>query len=196
MFEVFTKLVFAFVIACSVAVAAGAISRVAVPVNIPKDKAYVIDTSSLIKASSSAESKSSYGGISSDMTEVNDGGNTDKVLSFAELLAAADEKRGQKVAKACAACHSFDKGGRTKMGPNLWGVVGRDVASMEGFNYSDAMKAKGGKWGYDELNEFITKPRAVVKGTKMSFSGIKKAEDRAALIKWLRSLSDDPYPLP
>ncbi len=113
------------------------------------------------------------------------------------LLAAADAARGQQVAKACAACHTFDKGGANGTGPALWDVVNRAKASHGGFTYSDAMKAHASeKWTYAELNKFLWKPKAAVKGTAMNFVGIKKPEDRAALIAWLRTLADAPAALP
>jgi len=115
---------------------------------------------------------------------------------IAALLAAADPARGQKAAKKCAACHSFDKGGRNKVGPNLWDVVGREKASVAGFKYSTALKEKGGKWTYEDLNRFLLKPKDYAKGTKMTFAGIKKAADRANVIAFLRSRSDSPRPLP
>ena len=112
------------------------------------------------------------------------------------LLAAADPAAGQKAAKACAACHSFQKGEPAKVGPNLWGIVNNKHAHMEGFAYSDAMKAQQGPWTYDALNEFLTNPKAAVPGTKMTFAGIKDTKERANVIAWLRTLSDNPAPLP
>ncbi len=112
------------------------------------------------------------------------------------LLASADLARGQKLTKACAACHSFDKGGSNGLGPNLWGVVGAAKAHHAGFSYSSALQEKGGKWDYDSLNHFLYKPKAYVSGTKMSYAGLKKTEDRAAVIAYLRSLSDAPIALP
>lgn len=102
-----------------------------------------------------------------------------------DLMASADPAQGEKVAKVCAACHTFDKGGANKVGPNIAGVVGRARASAPGFAYSDAMKGKGGAWDVASLNEFLFSPKAFVPGTKMVFAGLKKPEDRAALIKWM-----------
>lgn len=112
------------------------------------------------------------------------------------MLATADIEKGAKISKACAACHSFDKGGPVKQGPNLWGVVGRAKASASGFSYSDAMAEKGGEWDYDALNHLMWKPKKYIPGTKMNFAGLKKAKDRAALIGWLREQSDAPAALP
>ena len=112
------------------------------------------------------------------------------------LIATADIAKGEKLSKACAACHSFDKGGPSKLGPNLWGVVGGPKAHVGAFEYSAGMKALGGTWGYADLNKFLWKPKKFVEGTKMNFVGLKKPEDRAAIIAWLRTLADSPRPLP
>lgn len=113
------------------------------------------------------------------------------------LIATADVAQGEKLSKACASCHSFDKGGAVKQGPNLWGVVGRNKASND-FppGYSEGMKALGGAWDYSALNHFLWKPKKFVPGTKMTFLGLKKPEDRAAIIAWLRTLADSPHGLP
>lgn len=112
------------------------------------------------------------------------------------LIAAADITTGEKLSKACAACHSFDKGGANKVGPNLWGVVGSSKGHVSSFGYSDGMLAKGGNWDYDSLNKFLWKPKKYIDGTKMNYVGIKKSEDRAAMIAWLKTLGADAYPLP
>jgi cytochrome c len=113
-----------------------------------------------------------------------------------KLLASATPERGEQVAKPCATCHTFTKGGPTKIGPNLWGVVGRAKGSESGFAYSDAIKSKGGNWTVDDLNAFLTSPRAYAPGTKMSFAGLPKGSDRANVITYLNTLSDSPKPLP
>jgi cytochrome c len=112
------------------------------------------------------------------------------------LLAAADPKAGKAATKKCFACHSFDKGAPHKIGPALWGVVGADKASRPGYAYSDGFAAKGGAWTYAELDVFLTDPKAFVSGTKMIFPGIKEPEARANVIAFLRTLSDEPEPLP
>jgi cytochrome c len=113
-----------------------------------------------------------------------------------KLLQTASVDKGAAAAKKCAACHSLEKNGGNKVGPNLWGVVDRDRASVPGFNYSAAMKAKGGKWTYDELNQFITNPKGYIPGTAMGFAGIQKDSERADVIDYLHTLSDTPVPLP
>lgn len=112
------------------------------------------------------------------------------------LLAEANIDRGQKLSKACAACHSFTSDGPHKVGPNLWNIVNAQMAAKDGFSYSSALTEKGEAWDYDALNAFMWKPKAYVKGTKMNFAGLKKTTDRAALIAWLRTLSTTPEALP
>ncbi len=115
---------------------------------------------------------------------------------LAALLAAADPAAGQKQARKCVACHSFDAGGGHKIGPNLWDVVGRAIGAADGYRYSAALAEHGGVWGYEELDAFFASPKSFAEGTKMTFAGIKDAADRANLIAYLRGLSDNPQPLP
>ena len=115
----------------------------------------------------------------------------------AALLAHADATRGAEVAKKCQICHNFDKGGPNLIGPNLYGVLGRDVASHEGYEYSDALKAKGGKWDYASINAMITSPAAYVPGTKMMlFQGLPDAKQRGDVLLFLRTKNDNPPRLP
>jgi len=115
---------------------------------------------------------------------------------FATLLAKADPKRGRKTFKKCASCHSIEKDGKNKVGPNLHGAVGRKRASIAGFAYSKALTEMGGAWSYETLNTFLTKPKAFVPGTKMAFSGIKNTAKRAELIAFLRANTESPPALP
>jgi len=112
------------------------------------------------------------------------------------LLAAADAKKGEGVAKKCAVCHNFKEGAGAKIGPDLWNIVGRKKAAAAGFAYSDAMKGKGGDWGYQELFDYLKDPKAYVPGNKMAFAGLPKAEERAEMLAYLRTLSENPVPLP
>lgn len=114
------------------------------------------------------------------------------------LLAAADPAAGQKSAKKCAACHSFDEGGANKVGPNLWNIVNAAKAAKSGYKYSDALAAftEPKEWTYSSLNKFLYKPREYVPDTKMGFGGIKKASERANIVAYMRSLAATPAPLP
>ncbi len=117
-------------------------------------------------------------------------------LDTLTLLAAATPLKGEKVFKKCKSCHTVNKGGRNMVGPNLWDVIGRTKASIASYGYSSALKSMQGEWSYANLDAFLLSPKSYLKGTKMSFSGLKKVEDRAAVIAYLRSLSDSPKPLP
>lgn len=113
------------------------------------------------------------------------------------LIASADVARGQTVAKACAACHSFDKNGPNGVGPNLWNTVGNKKQHADGYAYSGVLLETGASdWNYASLNKFLWKPKKYAPGTKMNFIGLKKPEDRAAVVAWLRTLADSPRPLP
>ena len=112
------------------------------------------------------------------------------------VLPKANVADGKSISTRCEQCHDLSKGGPNKIGPNLWGVVGRPRASHPGFDYSAAMKSKGGSWSYDELFKFLKSPGAYIPGTKMSFAGLSKADDRINLIAYLRTDMDSPAPIP
>jgi cytochrome c len=174
----FNKVAAAVLTAGVVAMTAGFVSRLLIEPSHLEENAYPVAV-----AESSGESQAAEA--------VEEG-----VQSILPLLAAADPAKGEKVAKACAACHSFEKGGPNKVGPDLWDVVNRPIASHEGFAYSEALAGIDAQWDYNHLNEFIASPRDYAPGTKMSFGGMRKVQDRADLVAWLRTLSDDPAPLP
>lgn len=111
-------------------------------------------------------------------------------------LASADVAKGEQVFKKCAACHNADKGGANALGPNLWGVLGKPHGHVAGFAYSDALKGKAGNWDWNSLNEWLSSPKAYAPGTKMTFAGLSKPEDRANVIAFLNARSDSPLPLP
>ncbi|TAM99311.1 MAG: cytochrome c family protein [Rhizobiaceae bacterium] len=121
-------------------------------------------------------------------------------VEIGPLLAKADAKKGEQIFHRCEACHDGTKGGPNKVGPNLWGVVGRPIASHPGFSYSAGMKKFSDEskkhWTYQLISEFITQPRKEVPGTAMGFAGLDDAQERADVISFLRTLSDNPEPLP
>ena len=117
-------------------------------------------------------------------------------VDIKSLLAGANVESGAKVAKKCKACHTFEKGGKNKVGPALYGIVNRDLGAAEGYSYSDALKAKGGAWDYDALIGFLKAPKTYMPGTVMAFSGVRNDQKLADLIVYLRSLSDNPAKLP
>lgn len=116
-------------------------------------------------------------------------------VDLGTLLASADAGAGKDKARVCTSCHDFASGGPNRMGPNLWGVVGRGVGSHAGFAYSPAMSGHGGAWSYQLLFDFLASPARTVPGTKMSFAGMRRPEDRAAVIKYLSTLGSAP-PMP
>src|SRR6185312_6794889 len=116
---------------------------------------------------------------------------------IAPMLAKANADHGKQLyTKLCTTCHTDDKGGANKVGPNLWNVVGGKRGSHAGFSYSSGMEAKGGEWSYEDLNHWLLKPSAFIKGTKMAFAGLPKEQERADVIAYLRTMNDNPPPLP
>jgi len=112
------------------------------------------------------------------------------------VLPAADAAAGQKISARCEQCHDLSKGGPNKIGPNLWGVLGRPRGTHAGFSYSGAMSASHDNWNFDSIFKFLKSPATMVPGTKMSFAGLRSAQDRINLIAWLRTQSDSPLPIP
>jgi cytochrome c len=124
------------------------------------------------------------------------GATAPKEVPIAQLLASANPQAGEQAAKVCLTCHNLAKGQGNKVGPDLYGVVGRAVASEAGFNYSSALKAKGGTWTFENLNPWIENPRKDVPGTLMTFGGVPSEKQRADIIAYLNANSDSPQPLP
>ncbi len=153
------------------------IATLAIHPTYPEEPAYAIDTGAI--ASSEVASNDEVVGP-----------------SLGVLLASADVAKGEKVFKKCGACHTVEDGGPNKIGPNLHGILNRDKGAHSGFSYSSALLEKGGAWGYEDLDVFLAKPSTYIKGTKMSFAGVKKPEQRADLIAYLRSLGKSDVPLP
>jgi cytochrome c len=180
----FNKALAAVLTAGIIASGAGVFSRIIYHPHIPEERAYPINMAAV--EASGEESA----------------GEQEQAMELSELLATASADmdsavgNGQAVAKKCAACHTFEEGGANKIGPHLWGVVGRDIASVSDFSYSAALSDKEGEWTYEKLNEFLTSPKAWAPGTKMTFAGISKPQDRIDVILYLRSLAAEPAPLP
>jgi cytochrome c len=123
------------------------------------------------------------------------GGEPAKPIEF--YLASADPTKGEQVFKKCAACHNADKGGANQLGPNLWGVLGEPIGKgANGFAFSTALSGKGGTWNWDNLAEWLSNPKKFAPGTKMTFAGLGKPEDRANVIAFLNAHSDSPLPMP
>ena len=117
-------------------------------------------------------------------------------IDIVAIMALGDVTAGEKIFKKCAACHSIKKGGANKIGPALYGVVGSKVGHVSDYKYSKALATYGKQWSFEELNGFLTKPASYLKGTKMSYAGLRKETDRASVIKYLNQNSDNPIPLP
>ena len=142
----------------------------------PEKSAYQVATETTVASTASAETSSGTGDI---------------MAIFASTSAA----EGAKVFKQCLACHSIAEGGKNKIGPALWGVLGRQAGSLPDYKYSKAMAAHGEKWSFEEMNGFLIKPKDWIKGTKMSFAGLKNAKDRAAVILYMNENSSSPLPI-
>tara|TARA_Y100000590_G_scaffold456928_1_gene608490 strand:- start:54 stop:581 length:528 start_codon:yes stop_codon:yes gene_type:complete len=154
------------------------ISDVIFYVDKPEKSAYQVASVETVATDSSSEESSSSG--SGDIMA---------------LLASANVSDGEKVFKKCAACHSVTKGGANKIGPALWGVLGRQAGSVSDYKYSKAMAAHGKIWTFEEMDGFLLKPKDWIKGTKMSFAGLKKENERAAVILYMNKNADSPLPL-
>ena len=145
----------------------------------PEKSAYQVDSVVSVASTTSTESNS----------ESSESGD---IMALFASVNAAD---GAKIFKKCAACHSIAQGGANKIGPALWGVIGRKAGGVTDYKYSKAMAAYGKSWSFEEMNGFLIKPKEWIKGTKMSFAGLKNAKERAAVILYMNENSDSPLPL-
>ena len=119
-----------------------------------------------------------------------------KEVDISSLMKLANLEHGEKVFKKCSACHSINKGGGNKIGPALYSVIGRKAGVISDYKYSKAMIAYGKNWSFKEMNAYLIKPQAYIKGTKMAFAGLRKEKDRASVILYMNQNSDNPLPLP
>lgn len=171
------KIVAGVLVAALIAMACGKIAGALYhPVEEPENRGYTVEVA--------------------DANPAGDGAQTEEVIDLAVLLASADLASGEKTFKKCAACHTIESGGPNKVGPNLHGILGADIAHHADFAYSEVLSGKEGSWDYDKLFAFITKPKDFAPGTKMSFIGIKKPQDVADVIAFLRSNGSTSVPLP
>ena len=145
----------------------------------PEKSAYQIESVTAVASTTNSETNSENSGSGNIMA----------------LFASTSAENGEKIFKKCAACHSITKGGGNKIGPALWGVIGRKAGSVSDYKYSKAMVGYGKSWSFEEMNGFLTNPKGWIKGTKMSFAGIKKENERAAVILYMNKNSDNPLPI-
>ena len=172
-FEI-NKIVTAIFVVVLMVIGIDKLSDVIFYVDKPETPGYVVEVKQVSTASSTTENK----------------------IDIIALMAMGDIASGKKLFKKCISCHSIVKGGKNKIGPALYNVVGRKVGGVADYKYSKALAAYEKEWTFEELNGFLTKPAKWIKGTKMAYAGLKKEEDRASIIKYLNQNSDSPLPLP
>jgi len=172
-FEI-NKIVAAILVVVLMVIGIDKLSDVIFYVDKPETPGYVVEVKQVSTASSTTENK----------------------IDIIALMAMGDIASGKKLFKKCISCHSIVKGGKNKIGPALYNVVGRKVGGVADYKYSKALAAYEKEWTFEELNGFLTKPAKWIKGTKMAYAGLKKEEDRASIIKYLNQNSDSPLPLP
>ena len=170
------KIIVSIVLTVILVVGINKITDVIFYVEKPENSVYQVASTTSVSNTTSAESNS----------------NSENIMAIFASTSATD---GQKVFKKCAACHSITKGGANKIGPALWGVIGRQAGNISDYKYSKAMAAHGKIWSFEEMNGFLIKPKDWIKGTKMSFAGLKNEKDRAAVILFMNENSDNPLPL-
>ena len=174
------KIIAAILLTALIVIGIGKFTDILFHVDKPKESAYKIEGLETAVASTSLSLE----------TKV-----VEKV-DIGQLLALGDLAHGEKVFKKCSACHMIASGGKNMIGPNLWGVIGRTAGSVGDYKYSKAMVAYAKQWNFEEMNGYLIKPQAYIKGTKMAFAGLRKEKDRASVILYLNSKSDKPKPTP
>jgi len=172
------KIIAAILMVALLVIGIGKISNVIFYVEKPKTPGYAVEVEQVASTSTSTEN-----------TAV-------EKIDISSLMTMGDVVAGKKIFKKCAACHSITKGGKNKIGPALYNVVGRKVGEVTDYKYSKALAAYDKEWNFEELNGFLIKPAKYIKGTKMAYAGLKKEKDRASIIKYLNQNSDSPVPLP
>ena len=177
-FEI-NKIIAAVLLVALLVIGIGKLSSVIFYVEKPKTPGYAVEVTNA--ANSSTES-------TMEVVEAK--------VDIDALMAMGDVTSGEKVFKKCAACHSIAKGGKNKIGPALYNVVGRQVGGVSDYKYSKALSEYKKDWTFEELNGFLLKPSKWIKGTKMAYAGLRKESDRASVIKYLNKNSDNPIPLP
>ena len=175
-FEI-NKIIAAVLLIALIVIGIGKISDLAFHVDKPEQSAYKIELDENTKV------------LSTKIQE-------EEKVDIAALLALGNIEHGKKVFKKCAACHLINKGADNKIGPALYGVIGRKVASKQDYKYSKAMSGYDKNWTFEEMNGYLKKPQRYIKGTKMAFAGLRKEKDRASVILYLNQSSDEPLPLP
>ncbi len=177
-FEI-NKIIAAILLTALIIIGIGKFGDILFHVEKPKESAYKID--GLETATVSA-------------TPIED--SKKEEVDITKLLAMGNIDHGQKVFKKCSACHMIASDGKNMIGPNLWSVIGRQAGSVGDYKYSKAMIAYGKEWSFEEMNAYLIKPQAYIKGTKMAFAGLRKEKDRASVILYMNSKSSNPKPLP
>tara|TARA_B100001057_G_scaffold473958_1_gene538993 strand:+ start:155 stop:697 length:543 start_codon:yes stop_codon:yes gene_type:complete len=177
-FEI-NKIIAAILLTALIVIGIGKFTDILFHVEKPKESAYKIE--GLETATTSVASTEKKEEVKVDITQ---------------LLAMGDLAHGQKVFKKCSACHMIASDGKNMIGPNLWSVIGRKAGSIGDYKYSKAMVAYGKVWSFEEMNSYLIKPQAYIKGTKMAFAGLRKEKDRASVILYMNSKSSNPKPLP
>ena len=179
-FEI-NKIIAAVLLTALIIIGIGKFTDVLFHVEKPKESAYKIEGLDVASTSTSSSE------VATKVVEA---------VDIKALLAMGDLGHGEKIFKKCSACHMIASGGKNMIGPNLWSVIGRTAGSVSDYKYSKAMVAYGKEWTFEEMNSYLIKPQAYVKGTKMAFAGLRKEKDRASVILFMNSKSSSPKPLP
>ena len=175
------KIIAAVLLTVLIIIGIGKFTDILFHIEKPKESAYKIEGLETVSASTSSSDKET---------------KVVEAVNIKALLAMGDLGHGEKVFKKCSACHMIASGGKNMIGPNLWSVIGRTAGSVSDYKYSKAMLAYGKEWTFEEMNSYLIKPQAYVKGTKMAFAGLRKEKDRASVILFMNSKSGNPKPLP